>query len=572
LRGQFGRTLSVVGSTTVLGAAALAGPARAQTPPPSPPPRPAAVAPSREQLDPERQAPPPARERDLFSAPAPLPCPLAESKVTFRLEDVEISGSTTPAARLKSAYEDLIGQTVPVSAICEIRDRLSLLLFREGLLARVEAPAQTISGGRLKLVVIEARIVSVRVRGDIGPAQDKVEAYLDKLRGLAPFDLRTAQRYLLLANEVPGVRITAALKPSAEGRGAIDLDVQVSRRPVDLLAAVQNTGSESLGPWSALARADFNSFTRFGERTTLILYRTVPDDEQWIVQLVEEARFGSSGLLGRASIAYGQSHPGDVLKPLALKGESFVFTPELQYPLLKLKRLNLNLAGGFDVVSQKTKFPGGGLLANDKLRVLWTGVTADYQQPLLGDRLLAIGRSSLQVRKGLAGLGASKPDSFELSRFEGRPDAWVVRFESDNQLASRFAALGLRVQAQYADKPLLSYEEMAVGDLTIGRGYEPAVLSGDRVVAAELKLTPRELRFGDSWGFTPFLFCDASQVENLDTGSENRTLTSAGAGVEARLPYGVRASLTWAHPFDKPFPTQAEKPDDRILFQLVVAR
>lgn len=569
MRGDRGRKFVALGAIAGLGAITFAVPVRAQ-----PAPIPSGVRqPSREQLHPERQAPAPqTRSRDLFSAPTALPCPLADSKVTFKLESVEIAGATVSPDRLRPAYQDLIGATVPVSAICQIRDRLSLILFRQGLLARVEAPAQTISAGRLKLAVVEARIVSVRVRGDVGPAQDKVEAYLDKLRGLAPFDLRTAQRYLLLANDVPGVRISAALRPSAAGRGAIDLDVQVSRSPYDLVSAVQNTGSDSLGPWSALARADLNSFTPFGERTTLVAYRTVPDDEQWIVELIEEARFGSSGLLGRVSLAYGKSHPGDVLKPLALQGDSLIFTPEVQYPIVKLKRLTLNAGAGLDLVDQKTKFPGGGLLADDRLRVVWASLSGDYLQALFDDRVLASGKANLQLRKGLSGLGASKTGDADLSRIDGRPDAWVARLESDNQIANRFGAVGLRIQAEYAGKPLLSYEELAVGDLTIGRGYEPAVLSGERVVAAELKLNPQEIRFGDSWSVTPFAFCDASRVENLDPGSKSRTLRSAGVGVDARLPYGLRANLAWAHPFDKPFPSQPEKPNDRLLFQLVVVQ
>ncbi|CAN7247832.1 ShlB/FhaC/HecB family hemolysin secretion/activation protein [Phenylobacterium sp. LjRoot225] len=556
---------------TAIGATTFVEPARAQTPPG---PLPSGVRqPSREQLDPERQAPAPqTRSRDLFSAPAALPCPLAGSKVTFRLESVEIAGATVSPGRLTPAYQDLIGSIVPVSVICQIRDRLALALFRRGLLARVEAPAQTISGGRLKLVVVEARIVSVRVRGDIGPAQDKVEAYLDKLRGLAPFDLRTAQRYLLLANDVPGVRISAALRPSSEGRGAIDLDVQVSRRAYDAVGAVQNSGSDALGPWSALARVDLNSFTRFGERTTLIAYRSLPQDEQWIVQVIEEARFGTSGLLGRVALAYGQSHPGDVLKPLSLQGDSLIFTPEIQYPIVKLKRATLNAGAGFDLVEQKTKFPGGGLLANDKLRVAWASLAGEYQQPLFADRAFASGKANLQLRKGLSGLGASKTGDADLSRIEGRPDAWVVRLESDNQIANRLGVLGLRLQAQYAGKPLLSYEELAVGDLSIGRGYEPAVLSGERVVAGELKLSPQELRFGDNWGVTPFAYCDASRVENLDPGSRSRTLRSAGVGVDVRSPYAVRAHLAWAHPFDRPFPNQPKKPSNRIIVQLVMVR
>src|SRR5690606_8906014 len=112
------------------------------------------------------------------------------------------------------AYAEFLGREEPVSVICAIRDRAARMLFDHGVLARVEIPEQRITGGALTLEVIEAHVVNVRVRGDAGPAQDAIERYAEKLRGMAPFDMAKAQRYLLLASDVPGVRVRAAIRPS----------------------------------------------------------------------------------------------------------------------------------------------------------------------------------------------------------------------------------------------------------------------------------------------------------------------------------------------------------------------
>src|SRR5438105_1979193 len=92
----------------------------------------------------------------------------------------------------------------------------SLHIVARGLLARVEIPQQTIMGGRVSFTVIEAFVAAVQVRGNAGPAQEKVEDYIEQLRGLRPFDINRAQRYLLLASDIPGVVISATLRPSAE--------------------------------------------------------------------------------------------------------------------------------------------------------------------------------------------------------------------------------------------------------------------------------------------------------------------------------------------------------------------
>jgi hypothetical protein len=91
-------------------------------------------------------------------------------------------------------------------------------------------------------------------------------------------------------------------------------------------------------------------------------------------------------------------------------------------------------------------------------------------------------------------------------------------------------------------------------------------------VSGEFKLQVRPLQVLKGVTLSPFTFYDESFVNNLDTGSEDRVLRSAGVGVDARLPFGMQAQLAWADPFDKPFPTSPSKPAQRLLVQLVIAR
>src|SRR6185503_9721802 len=210
----------------------LSRPALAQTAPGGPPAAPPPAGISAPELNPAarlpRQAP---RDADIFAPEPPGPCPLADSPVEVTLSSVSFRGATALSAQdFGPAYREFIGRPQRVAVICEIRDRAARALFDRGILARVEIPEQRIAGGALVLDVIEARVVNVRVRGDIGPGQAAVERYIEKLRGMRPFDMRRAQRYLLLASDVPGVRVRAAVKPSVSPeRGAVDIDVSVTR-------------------------------------------------------------------------------------------------------------------------------------------------------------------------------------------------------------------------------------------------------------------------------------------------------------------------------------------------------
>ena len=270
---------------------ALAAPASAQV-----------ALPSREELDPARASPVPAAPRgELFDNIEKTPCSFAGSDLKLTLRNVEVRGAAAGALALTSedlspAYAREIGREIPIAAICDIRDRVSALYQRRGVLASVIIPEQRINDGRLVLDVIEARIASVTYHGDAGPAQKQVARYLDQLKGMAPFDLNLAQRYLLLASDIPGVRVQATLKPAPGGHGAVDLDIAVSRDAFDGSAQAQNYGSKTIGRELGLARIDFNSFTSLGERTSLIGYWTVGSDEQRVIQATESAKLGGSGL------------------------------------------------------------------------------------------------------------------------------------------------------------------------------------------------------------------------------------------------------------------------------------
>ena len=93
-----------------------------------------------------------------------------------------------------------------------------------------------------------------------------------------------------------------------------------------------------------------------------------------------------------------------------------------------------------------------------------------------------------------APLGANclGPGDIPPSRIEGQSDATVLRYTGYGEfrpMPKLTFALGAR--AQYAWKPLLSFEEFSAGNYTVGRGYDPGALLGDRGFG-----TQAEIRFG----------------------------------------------------------------------------
>ena len=577
---------------TALGAVMAAGAATAQTAPPRPQPPPL----SKEQINPAAQTPQ-RRQRptDVFSGPPREICQLSDDPglgFVFKSGSIEDPSHVLSDQDKQTAWGNALGRNITPHELCEIRDRLAQRIFRKGVLARVVIPPQTIAGGVVKFHVIAAKIVSVRFDGDdVGPSQAKVEAYLNHLRQQNTFNLDTAQRWLLLVNDIPGIQATAKIvhsaAPGAPPEG-LDLIVTVKRVPVDEFGEVSNVNAAALGPWSAIARADFNSLTGLGERTSLIAYSTVGNNRQQVAQVLETVKIGDSGLFGAASFAFGHSRPGDILKELNLTGESFSGTIELDYPLIRLQRRSLVLASGMDFVNQTTTFPGGQALADDALRVVWVRADASasaVDRPVMDNLISTAADLSIQARKGLNVLGASPPSpaSSHLSRSEGRADAWVIRADSHALLRitpdnPKFVPLtfSLHFMGQWSDRPLLAFEEQAIGNLSIGRGYDPDAASGDRVAAGEFKFEIGPMKLTKTARMTPYVFFDRARVTNLDSQSQDVTLRSVGGGVQLRFPYdargdAVRVDFGYAKPLDKAFPSQTQKPPGRWLLQVIVA-
>ena len=549
---------------------------------------------SREQVNPAAQTPQ-RRQRptDVFSGPPREICQLSDDAslgFVFQSGVIEDPSKVLSDRDKQSAWGDALGHRITPHELCEIRDRLAQRIFSRGVLARVIIPPQTISGGVVKFHVIAAKIVSVRFDGDdVGPSQAKVEAYLNHLRQQNTFNLDTAQRWLLLVNDIPGIQATAKIvhsaAPGAPPEG-LDLIVTVKRTPIDEFGEVSNVNAASLGPWSGIARVDLNGLTGLGDRTSLIAYSTLGNNRQQVAQVLESVKIGDSGLYGAASFAFGHSRPGDVLKPLDLTGESFSGTFELDYPLIRLQRRSLVLAAGMDFVNQTTTFPGGQALADDTLRVAWVRADASaaaVDRPVMDNLVSTAVDLSVQARKGLEVLGASQAGAQSLSRPQGRADAWVVRAEGHASLRvtpdnPRFLPMtfSLHFMGQWADRPLLAYEEQAIGNLSIGRGYDPDAASGDRVAAGEFKFELGPMKLYRSARLTPYLFDDLARVTNLDIGAQDVTLRSVGGGVELRFPYdargdAVRVDFGYAKPLDKTFPSQTKKPPERWLLQVIVA-
>lgn len=578
-----GRRSLLAGSGVIL--AILSVPAQAQVATPQ--------IPTREEI--QRPAPPPtpAPNEQILAADDAIeraPCPLANpefANVRITLRDVQFSTvEGIDPAMLRGAWSDRVGQELPVAVVCDIRDRAATMLRSQGYLAAVRVPPQTIGDdGIVRLDILAARMSRIEVRGDAGANEKLLQRYLSHLDDQPVFNIVDAERYLLLARDIPGLSARLTLRPGG-APGEVVGEVTVDRTAAIIDFNAQNFGSKDVGRWGGIARARVFGITGMGDMTTVSFYSTPDFDEQNVAQVAHEFRVGDEGLKFGASYTYAWTRPS--VAGLAIKSETQIASVYAAYPLVLTQARRLTVGGGLDLIDQDIAV-GGVPINRDRLRVFNLRADASFIDPASiagrGGYSPAEPRwylgGSLEARQGVSFLGASDdcgptgaacflPGAIPLTRVEGKPDAFLLRA---NALAEwrpvKQFTLSVAPRAQWASDPLLAYEEFSGGNFTVGRGFDPGTVIGDSGVAVSV-----EARYGSlvpantqSGALQPFVFFDAAWVWNKDlafAGLNPQKLYSAGGGI--RLAYGDvgRLDMTVAVPLNRAG-FLARKPDPRFL-------
>ena len=120
---------------------------------------------------------------------------------------------------------------MPISVVCEIRDRAATILRDAGYIAAVQVPEQRIAEGNVRFQVLMAHLTDVRVRGDATGAESLIAGYLRQLTKQPVFNRYEAERYLLLASDLPGYSVRLTLRPAGTVPGDVIGDVTVQRTP-----------------------------------------------------------------------------------------------------------------------------------------------------------------------------------------------------------------------------------------------------------------------------------------------------------------------------------------------------
>lgn len=524
------------------------------------------------------------------------PCVLDREEyadIKLTLSGVEFGGlEKVPGLSLDEAYVGYLGRELPLSVMCDIRAQANAVLRQQGYLATVEIPEQNLSDGVADFRVVFGRLAGLRVRGEAGPSEVVVASYLQKLTEQEVFNTRDAERYLLLADDLPGVDVRLSLRPAAGGQpGDLLGEIAVVRRRGSLDLNVQNFGSESLGPFGGLLRGEIFDITGLGDRTTIAVFSTLEFTEQQTYQFGHDFAVGGDGLRLGTQLTYSTTSPDIDLPNFELESETILASIFASYPLERSRHSTTFLTGGFDIVDQDVEL-NDFALSRDRVRTVFARLDNSWTDRESVQRIDGYTpfeprlrtRFALELRQGLDVFSTS-PDcranlracstggAIPPSRIEADPTPFVARFEGGIEYRpDPLLTFSLETAAQVASAPLPAFEEFAGGSFSIGRGYDPGAVLGDDGAGAIF-----EMRYGslapksiDALAVQPYAFTDVVFVSNQDPsrdGTNPDRLWSVGGGLRAALGSRLQADAFVAVPLETP-DFAAERPDVRFMFTI----
>ncbi|NNE57255.1 MAG: ShlB/FhaC/HecB family hemolysin secretion/activation protein [Hellea sp.] len=505
-------------------------------------------------------------------------CPFDGSDLTTNLHTVtfsSIGGEVLPASLMNSlSGVSVQSGTKALSVVCDIRDEANRALRRDGWIASVQIPQQELQN-ELSLQIIYARISEIRVMGDPGPYRDILTKRLQVLKEMDPLNEKDAERILLNISDIPGLEVRLGLAPDGGRPGEVIGNLTVTHEPYAFYLNARNYNAQRIGRETVYGRFEYYGLTGMGDVSYVGAQATADFQEQVIVQAGHEFAIPGTDVRLAGNATYAKSKPD--LGDLDLDTQALQFNINASYPLMRTPRRRATVSGGFDYVDQTTDI-GPFTLSKDSLRTLYLRGEFSGEQRRLNGAVTAAFDSFLEIRQGLNVFDATSPGQFGTSVTSGIPasrpfgvaDALVVRGMADIFApVTRQIGVNARVEGQWTNDPLLNFDEYSIGNLSIGRGYDPGANSGDRAIggAFELRATVIEK---PKYDIEIFGFYDVVKTENLDafTPEPTRVLESIGGGLRFSFNDSVRAELTYASPMDRAIFSDDVKPPDRVLFSI----
>ncbi|CAB3743915.1 hypothetical protein LMG3458_06196 [Achromobacter deleyi] len=442
-----------------------------------------------------------------------------------------------PFEEVSALLEPLSGKEISLGELVQQVDKITQLYRDRGYpLSFALVQNQTFANGLVVVTVVEGYIGTVRIEGDIGNAQDRLESLAEPLKADKPLKQATLERVLNLMRTVPGVKFTPALDLPRRADGATELLLTATRQPVSLTGGVADLGT-GMQP---LVNAATNSLTPLGEQVKLTASIPFNTDDVKYVSGEIRVPIGNDGLAVKVDGYHYDAKPkDDAIEYLGFQRrvKNDRIGIGVSYPFLLNNTRSLTGTLGVYAANSKDRYD-----AKESDR--WLQQDAQVRAANLEMRYIQVSEAAtsdvtLAVAKGFNAAGAKKEINTNYG-YSAVPilDLDFTRYNLNaKQTFALPAQFGLTLSgaAQYSSNILPSSEQVSFGSWRFAMGYPQGEQSGDKGVGVSAEVNRR---FGIGWEYLsnvqPYALIDFARTYYNNKGLQQlnqRHLSSVALGL-----------------------------------------
>lgn len=484
---------------------------------------------------------------------ANLPPPQPEVPVPsphFKITKFNVTGNTLMKAEdIDKLVAPYTGDDKDFSDIQRALEAIEGAYRKQGLgAAEVVIPEQDITGGVVKLQVVEPVINKINVEGNKHFSADNVRRSLPALQeGQLP-KLKEVARELDMIEEHPVKRATVLLKTADQGK--VDANVKVTDdKPLKVFLSADNTGNESTGEVRTAVGLQDSNLTDHDDVLTA-QYMTSPG--HWSDVKIAGASYhlpfykvyGSLDVM----VGYADVNSGVLQDLFTVSGSGTTVGVRYNFNLPKIGEYSHKFSIGQDYRSYNNEVQYQGVNLVPDIRVHPTSLTYSGDKRMDGADLTFYLTYARNLWVG--GVNGSQAD-FTAARTGATAhyDLWRAGFNYLQLLPKQWQTR-LAFNGQYTNDALVSGEQFGFGGMNSVRGFHEREVANDSGFTANAELyTPdvgpvlpalRNADFHLRW----LVFCDYGYAHRNDAQpGEELVERGTSAGIGLRLGWTSHFSL-----------------------------
>lgn len=503
-----------------------------------------------------------ARSEEIQVAKPTQALPMHEARdLRFFLNDLHFSGQSVFSQNdLLPMYQHYLGREIGLDVLYRVARELTVLYRNKGfILSRAVVPAQRIKDGQAQIVVIEGFIDKVSIEGAVSARlRERLDRYGQHIISSMPLDVAVLERYLLLADDLPGVSVKAVLSASKDTPGAATLRWRTAFDRYQAYVSADNRASDLVGPYQVMLGQTVNNVLGLNEQFSQTLITTNQVQALLHAALDYRQPINLEGLSVLLHVSASRSQPDERQIGISTVGNSQMLEVGLSQAVYRRRSHNLTWTAGFLVRHNDQELTAAAAqTSGDDTRVVRLGLVWD-----MADSLKGINLFRLDIKQGLDVLDA---------KVDGMAQVAEVGFSVIQIHLTRLQSLGspgwsllMGVSGQYSAKPLLSGDRFGLGGRDFLRAYDASQESGDQGLALKLEIRrDQSVKLPFVQNVSWYAYYDAGKVVAQEV-SSGHFLSAIGTGFRVNFSEDLSGSFALGKGL-KATSERADPPDFRVF-------